>query len=203
MAGETGHSRFPVFGADLDDIRGVVHVKALHSLPPADRSVVRVEELMGEALAVPETVALEDLLFDLQATRNHLAVVVDEYGGTAGVVTLEDLVEEIVGEIADEHDADESMLTVVDRVGEWVLPGTAHPDEVEDLTGFVVPEGDYETLAGFLLDRLGFIPDAPGDLVEDEGWYLSVVEVDGLRIAQVRLVAPATDVAEADGSPRT
>jgi CBS domain containing-hemolysin-like protein len=190
QAAASGHSRFPVYGEDLDDIRGVAHVKAVHGLPLDERAATPVTAIMVDALAVPETIGLEALLFSLQEARNHLAIAVDEYGGTAGVVTLEDVVEEIVGDIADEYDAPPTDLTRVAAEGEWLLPGSLHPDEVEEATGFRMPEGDYETLAGFVLDRLGRIPEAPGDAVEDDGWTLTVTEVDGLRIAEIRLVAP-------------
>jgi CBS domain containing-hemolysin-like protein len=117
-----------------------------------------------------------------------MAVVVDEYGGTAGVITLEDVVEEIVGDIADEYDRAGAPLTTIRPAGEYVLPGTLHPDEVFDATGFALPEGDYETVAGFVLDRLGRIP-AEGDGFESGGWRIEVAEMDRLRVAFVRLVA--------------
>jgi CBS domain containing-hemolysin-like protein len=197
LAAATGHSRFPVFGEDLDDIRGVAHVKSIHGLVGAARSSAPVASIMADALAVPETIGLDDLLFTLQDTRNHLAVVVDEYGGTAGVVTLEDVVEEIVGEIADEYDAPTADLTVAPRPGEWVVPGALHADEIDDVCGFPMPDGDYETLAGFVLDRLGRIPERPGDAFVYEGWTVTVSGVEGLRVAEVRLVAPT----EADAMP--
>jgi CBS domain containing-hemolysin-like protein len=184
---QTGHSRFPVVGADLDDVRGVVHVKEVHGVPFEARATTPVADVMSPALVVPESRPLDDLLAELRRIGSHLAVVVDEYGGTAGIITLEDLLEEIVGEIDDEHDP--PRLTVVERPGEWELDGAYHPDEVFDACGFVVPEGDYETLAGFVLAALGRVPD-PGDHLEHDGWLLQVVEMDRLRVARVRLVKP-------------
>jgi CBS domain containing-hemolysin-like protein len=187
LARRTGFSRFPVYGADLDDIVGVVLVKSVHSLPHAARSTTPVRQLMGEVLAVPETRSLQALLADMRDSRNHLAVVVDEYGGTAGIITLEDVLEEIVGEIDDEYDRREPRLTEVARgFGPWSVPGTLHPDEVEDSTGFGVPEGEYETLAGFVLDRLGRIPEV-GDGFAYAGHRLEVTVMDGLRVATVRI----------------
>jgi CBS domain containing-hemolysin-like protein len=196
LSGKTGHSRFPVYGEDLDDVRGVVHVKSVHQVPLAERATTPVTSMMTDVLALPETLALEDVLFAAQESRSHLVVVVDEYGGTAGIITLEDMVEEIVGDIADEYDAPSANLTLVYREGEWLLPGTLHGDEVEEICGFVMPEGDYETIAGFVLDRLGHIPERPGDEVHHDGWTLAVAVVEGRRIATVRMVSPPADGAE-------
>src|SRR5687767_3726817 len=142
---------------------------------------------MAPAFVVPETRDLADLLADLRRMGSHLAIVVDEHGGTAGIITLEDVLEEIVGEIDDEHDRPAPQLTRVQRAGEWLLPGTLHRDEVFDTCGFSVPDGDYETLAGFVLDRLGRIPEV-GEGFEHDGWHLDVVELDGHRVATVRLL---------------
>ena len=182
----TGHSRFPVVGADLDDVRGVVHVKDVYSVLYEERGTHPVERLMVPAFVVPETRDLADLLADLRRVGSHLAIVVDEHGGTAGIITLEDILEEIVGEIDDEHDRPTPRLTRVQRPGEWLLAGTLHRDEVFDASGFAVPDGDYETLAGFVLARLGRIPEV-GEGLEHRGWQLEVVERDGHRVATVRL----------------
>jgi CBS domain containing-hemolysin-like protein len=183
---ETGHSRFPVVGADLDDVHGVVHVKDVYRVPYDERATRPLAELMVPAFVVPETRDLADLLADLRRVGSHLAIVVDEHGGTAGIITLEDILEEIVGEIDDEHDRPVPELTRVQRGGEWYLSGTLHGDEVFDACGFVMPAGDYETLAGFVLTRLGHIPEA-GEWFDHEGWHIEVVELDGRRIATVRL----------------
>jgi CBS domain containing-hemolysin-like protein len=192
LATETGHSRLPVYGADLDDIRGVVHVKSVHELPVADRATTPVETLMVDILAVPETRELEDVLFDMRRQRSHLVVVVDEYGGTAGILTLEDVLEEIVGEIDDEYDPLTPRLAIEESPGHHLLTGALHPDEVEEAIGFEVPEGEYETLAGFVLDQLGHIPE-PGEEFTYHTWRFEVVEVDRRRIATVRVTAPLAD----------
>jgi len=189
LAVTTGHSRFPVTGADLDDVVGVVHVKAVHSLDPESRARTLVGEVMTPVPAVPEARELDELLSDLREGGSQLAVVIDEHGGTAGIITLEDILEELVGEIDDEHDPEASIFTRVEARGSTVLPASLHPDEVGDSTGFEMPEGDYETLAGLVLDRLGHIPE-PGEMVTVDGWRIEVVAMDRLRIATVRLVAP-------------
>jgi CBS domain containing-hemolysin-like protein len=189
LAARTGHSRFPVEGNDLDDIVGVVHVKSVHGVGVDDRATTPVTDLMTPVLAVPESRELDELLVDLRQGGNQLAVVIDEHGGTAGIITLEDVLEEIVGEIDDEYDAAPALLTRVEAQGSTVMPGSLHHDEVEDATGFEMPEGGYETLAGLVLDRLGHIPE-PGEMVEVDGWRLEVVAMDHLRIATVRVVAP-------------
>ncbi len=187
LSTETGHSRFPIYGTDLDDVRGVVHVRRAHTVPRDQREAVRVADLMAPVLGVPESRDLDDVLVDLRRARTHLAVVVDEYGGTAGILTLEDVLEEIVGEIDDEHDRP-TDLTHVRRRGEFVVDGTYHLDEVLDLCGLELPEGEYETIAGFLLDRLGHIP-AEGESVDEGDWRIEVAAMDRRRIAEVRIAA--------------
>jgi CBS domain containing-hemolysin-like protein len=185
---ETGRSRFPVCGADLDDVVAVVHVKDVYRLPYEERAARPVTDIAGAPWVVPESADLADLLPDFRRLGTHLAIVVDEYGGTAGILTLEDVLEELVGEIDDEHDAPIRLSTLLPS-GVYELPGTLHPDEVADACGYGIPEGPYETLAGFVLDRLGRIPE-PGDGFEDGGWQVRVAEMDRLRVASVRLTAP-------------
>lgn len=190
----TGYSRFPVCGdegTDLDDVIGVVHVKDVYRVPIEQRAAATARVIMADAFVVPETRDLSSLLVDLR-TGSHLAIVVDEYGGTAGIITMEDVLEEIVGEIDDEYDAAAPAMTRVLPEGTYELPGTLHIDEVADACGFHIPEGEYETIAGFVLDRLGRIPE-PGDRVSYAGWTVEVVEMDRLRIAKVRLTAPAPE----------
>ena len=186
---ETGFSRFPVHGGDLDEIVGVGHVKDAFTIPFRARADTPITAVAVDALVVPETLDLSSLLGLLQEQATHLAVVVDEYGGTAGIITLEDVLEEVVGEIDDEHDRPSPTLTRVQRPGEWVIAGGMHPDEVFDTCGFDLPDGPYETLAGFVLDSLGRIP-VRGDHFDHDGWQLHVETMDRLRVAEVRLVAP-------------
>ena len=185
----TGLSRFPVHGGDLDHIVGVVHVKEALGLPREDRSTAALASLVRPVAMVPESKPLDDLMVELQQNAAHLAVVLDEYGGTAGIITLEDLVEEIVGDIADEHDPDSALPAVRAWRGAHVLSGRLHHDEVLEACGFVMPRGEFETLAGFALDRLGRLPDV-GDTFDHDGWQFQVSEMDGHRIASLRVVAP-------------
>jgi CBS domain containing-hemolysin-like protein len=189
LALESGHSRFPVFREGLDDIIGIAHVKDSYSVEPARRAATPVTEAMRVAMVVPESRPLEELLIEMRRQRQHLAVVIDEFGGTAGIITLEDLLEEIVGNIEDEYDPSTPQLTV-SPAGIHVVSGMLHPDEVRDVTGLEIPEGQYETLAGFLLALLDRVPEQ-GDHATYKGWELKVVEMDRRRIAQVLLVAPS------------
>ena len=190
LAARTGHSRFPVIAGHVDDVAGVVHAKSVFAVPVQDRASTPVSQLMSPVLAVPESRDLDDVLEDLRTGAGQLAVVIDEHGGTAGIITLEDVLEEIVGEIDDEHDSATPQRTRAESRGSTVLPASLHTDEVLEATGFAMPEGAYETLAGLVLDRLGHIP-VPGEIATVEGWRLEVVAVDRLRIATVRVVAPA------------
>jgi len=183
----TGHSRFPVYRVDLDDIVGVCLVKALLEVDPAQRRDVPVADLMGAPFVVPETRDLDHLLLDMRDRATSLAVVGDEYGGTAGLVTLEDLLEEIVGEIDDEYDL--SGPAPAGGARPEGLSGSLHPDEVLEACGFAMPDGEFETLAGLLLDRIGSIP-AVGDSVDIDGWAFTVTAMDRRRIATVRVVPP-------------
>ncbi|GIE80980.1 hypothetical protein Aph02nite_69300 [Actinoplanes philippinensis] len=194
VARETGHTRFPVYEVTLDVVTGVVGVNDALGVPPERRAATRVSTLAREPVYVPESLNLDKVLEVLRTAGADLAIVVDEYGGTDGVVTIEDLVEELVGEIADEHDADldetgTQELTAPGGEKTFLVDGLLREDEVHEQTGFRLPEGPYETLAGFLLARLGHIPVA-GESLEEHGWEFTVMEVDRHRIEQVRVVAP-------------
>ncbi|MDQ6754469.1 MAG: hemolysin family protein [Actinomycetota bacterium] len=191
-ARRTGFSRFPVIGDSPDDIRGVVHVKKAIAVPAAKRAGLQAGAIMTDVLRVPETIHLDSLLSELREGNLQLAVVLDEYGGTAGVTTLEDLVEEIVGEVADEHDRTKPGV-LQSATGEWYFPGLMRPDEVsEQIPGLSVPdESSYETVGGFMMAVLGRIPQV-GDLVEIDGGTLDVERMDERRIDRIRfLPAPA------------
>jgi magnesium and cobalt exporter, CNNM family len=192
----TGRSRIVVSrGGDLDDVVGVAFVADVFSIPAAERAATPVTAITRDATIVPESRDLDELLDELRADGRRLAVVVDEYGGTAGVITLEDLLEEIVGEIHDEHD-EATSLTQPRRAGGYTVDGTLHRDEVLDLAGFEMPDGEFETIAGFLLVLFDRIPDV-GERTESEGWRFEVLERDGLRVARIALAPlPARTEAE-------
>jgi CBS domain containing-hemolysin-like protein len=183
----TGLSRFPVTGEDTDDVVGVVHLKSAIAVPRERRDEVGVTELMSEPLRVPETVRLDPLLQTLRQQGFQLAVVVDEYGGTAGVVTLEDVVEELVGEVSDEHDRSRPGI-VRRRDGSYSLPGLLRPDEVRTRIDLPIPDGSaYETVGGYVMAMLGRVP-AVGDEVDLPGVVLKVERMDGRRVDRVRAI---------------
>jgi CBS domain containing-hemolysin-like protein len=186
----TGFSRFPVHRGTLDDIIGVAHVKAVLGVAVEERATTPVTRIMGEVFVVPESALLSDLLVELRDLGSHLALVVDEYGGTAGIVTLEDLLEEIVGEIDDEHDRPAPLIKAAGPEGALVVPGALHRDEARELLGLDIPEGAWETLAGFILELLGRIPDR-GEWATWDGWRFQVEDRDGLRVSTVRVVPPS------------
>ncbi|GAA4348936.1 hemolysin family protein [Microbacterium rhizosphaerae] len=190
LARRTGHSRFPVYGESMDDIVGIVHLKAAVGVPRERRPDVPAAALATEPLRVPEAVHLDAVMSELRARGYQMAVVVDEYGGTAGIVTLEDLVEEIVGEVLDEHDR--RSAGVVRGEDSLTFPGDLRPDELRDRAGVRVPEGDvYDTVGGFLMSVLERIP-MVGDEVETDGGTLKVVRMDGRRVERVEFTpAPA------------
>lgn len=191
LALSSGYSRFPVIGNDLDDVLGVVHARDALAVAGVDRATTPINTIIRSAHFTPEGRNLESLLTDLRSSGQHLAVVVDEFGGTAGIVTLEDLLEEIVGEIEDEHDQADLLAgyTSFLPVGTFVVEGSLHLDEVEAATGLMLSEGEYDTIAGFVLDHLGRIP-VVGEQVVHDRWTLEVLEMDRRRIASVKLVSP-------------
>jgi CBS domain containing-hemolysin-like protein len=184
-ARRTGYSRFPVIGDSTDDIRGVVHVKKAVAVPAERRSKLQAGAIMTDVLQVPETIHLDALLSELREGNLQLAVVLDEYGGTAGIATLEDLVEEIVGEVADEHDKVRPGV-LQSASGDWYFPGLLRPDEVtEQIPNLVVPdESAYETVGGYVMSQLGRIAKT-GDVVDAVGGTLTVTRMDGRRIDRI------------------
>ena len=212
-ARSTGHSRFPVVGKGPDDIVGIVHIKQAVSVPPERRRSVRLSEIANPATTVPDSMELDPLLTLLRDQGMQMAVVLDEYGGTDGVVTLEDLVEEIVGDIADEHDR-LSARTRERSDGTWSLSGMLRPDEVAEQTGLLLPESDdYETIGGLVHARLGRIADRGDEVVlgalpdrepDDDGQLapvpvrLTVERMQGRRVDRIVLTREPNP--QADGN---
>ncbi|GAA2441580.1 hemolysin family protein [Streptomyces glaucus] len=191
----TGLSRFPVYRGSLDSVVGTAHVKDVLAVPADQRRLVPVSQLMREPLLVPETLTVDRLL-DRLSGKHTMAVVIDEYGGTAGVATLEDIVEEVVGEVRDEHDPHETpdlapAGTDEDGHALYSADGSARLDQLAQV-GLRAPEGPYETLAGLVATALGRIP-AVGDGVDVAGWRMDVVDATGRRAARVLLRAPLGD----------
>ena len=197
LARTTGHSRFPVIGEGADDVLGIVHLRRVIAVPYERRASVPVtsSSLMTPAPRVPETMPLASLLVELRNQGSQMAVVVDEYGGTAGVVTLEDAIEEIVGDVADEHDRRRVGARSV-ASGDWLVPGWTRPDELASRTDLHVPDdGPYETLAGLVMTELGRLPRI-GDTVTTPRAALTVEAMEGRRVTRLR-VRPVADPGEA------
>jgi putative hemolysin len=200
------HSRYPVTRGSADDVIGFVHVRDLLDPKMANRSL-RVGELARQILVLPWTRPILAALADMRREGMHLAIVADEYGGTAGIVTMEDLVEELIGDIKDEYDVDEAETTV-HRGGDVEVDGLLNLDDFEDETGVELPEGPYETVAGFLMARLGRLPQV-GDAVDFAERRITVQELEGRRVGRVLVTAvrpsaeggPEATVAMAPGDP--
>ncbi|MEU4829741.1 hemolysin family protein [Streptosporangium sp. NPDC023615] len=197
LAAAMPHSRFPVYRDSYDDIVGFVHIRDLLD-PVLTGSIEPISELVPirPVKLVPTSKRLMATLSEMRKEGHHLAIVVDEYGGTAGIVTLEDLVEELIGDIRDEHDVEDEHVAL--PAGEAELEGLATLDEVASSTGVRLPDGPYETLGGFLMSSLGHLP-VLGERVEVSGFDLTVTEMDGRRVSRVRIKrnAPRQDVPDA------
>ena len=201
LARTTGHSRFPLYREDQDNIVGVVHVKKAVGVPVERRDSLEAGALMEDVLQVPETVHLDSLIVQLREGALQLAVVLDEYGGTAGITTLEDLVEEIVGEVSDEHDTN-SLDSRPLRVGngDYIFSGLLRPDEINEYINVLDIEDDpaYETMGGFMMDRLGRIPET-GDVLPLPGGTLKIEKMEQRRIDRIRYTPhPAENLADTD-----
>jgi putative hemolysin len=185
-ASSVPYSRLPVYQGSYDNVIGFVHIRDL--LGPGADGAALIDQVVRQVKFVPISKTVLSTLSEMRRDRAHLAIVADEYGGTAGIVTLEDLVEELIGDIRDEYDIGESPATRLPR-GEVEVDGLLNLDEFAEQTGIELPEGPYETVAGYVLAALGELP-SPGDSVRVPGFVISVTEMDGRRIARLR-VTPA------------
>lgn len=189
---ESGHSRFPVYVDDLDSLEGVLFVKDLFRMNE-DVTAASIERRLRKPFLVPEHRRVLDVLAEMRRRRHAFAVVIDEHGGVEGVVTVKDLVSELVGELPDEFDREpEDELVRVDP-RRWLADGACPVDRLRDELGAPVPEGDYVTVGGFLFDRFGRIP-AEGEVLEHQGWDFRVTEMDRRRIAKVVVRAPSDTI---------
>ncbi len=191
---KAGHSRIPVYNTSVDNVVGVLYAKDLLRYLRDGRTDVPLGKILRLAYFVPESKKVDELLGELQQRKVHMAIVVDEYGGTAGIVTIEDLLEEIVGEIQDEYDAEEPQVEAV-ADDEFLFDARVPLDEVNKLLKVELPAEGGDTLGGFIYSQLGKVP-AVGDTIEHENVVIEVVSVAGRRIKQVR----ATIVQPDDGS---
>jgi len=193
------HSRFPVVRGSHDEVVGFVHVRDLYGPTGSARRGIKVGDLARDVAMLPATKKVLPSLSEMRKSGHHLAVVVDEYGGTAGIVTLEDLIEELIGEIRDEYDVGDVEARRL-RGGDVEVDGLLNLDEFAEATGHELPEGPYETVAGCLMARLGRLA-RNGDAVEVDGVRLKVAKLDGRRVARVRVtVLENGDADESDGN---
>jgi len=190
-ARESGHSCFPVVADDLDDLVGVLFVNDLFRAAPrrlagevTERSTLDISRRIRQPHVVPETRQVLDVLAEMRQQHRAFAVVVDEYGGVAGVLTVKDLIEPLVGQLHDEFDSDEGPEIVRVDVNRWLIDGRTSIDEVHDRLGIALPEGEYVTIGGFLFDGFGHIP-VEGEHLSVDGWELRVVELEKRRISKV------------------
>lgn len=186
-----GYSRVPVVGDGIDDVTGLLYVKDLIRAELDGRAADKVELLLRPAHFVPETKKVSELLKEMQQQSFHMAVAIDEYGGVAGLVTLEDLIEELVGEIVDEYDVEEPLVQR-QRDGSLQVDARILIDELNDLAGLDLPEGDWDTVGGLVFDLFGRIPHE-ADTCEVDGYTLRVERVQGRRITKVRILAKETE----------
>ena len=187
MMVDRGVSRMPIYSSDIDDVRGVVHIKDLFARVQRGRGSHFVSIAQRKAVFVPETKRAADLLRELKGVPTSQVVVIDEYGGMAGIVTLEDLIEEFIGEIVDEFDAVEEPLLEPLQPGEWLVHGRIPIDEFNELIDAELPDDDWDTLGGLIFDGLGRVPEV-GESITTEGFALTVEAVEGRRITRVRAV---------------
>ena len=185
---DSGYSRFPVTGQDTDDIVGIVEVRDVFTLPVEDRELRPLSEILQPAVIVPEHRELDGVLLDLEAAESRLAVVIDEHGGTAGLITREDILEELVGDIADEYD-EPVRTTSETRDGRYVVDGRTSRGDIEEMIGLRLPRGPYETVAGFLLEQFGSVP-LVGEQLEWQGWKFEILGRENLRIAEISVERP-------------
>ena len=193
---ESGHSRFPVYEEDLDHLVGVLFVKDLFRSDAHLHDPATPIRRLRRPFLVPEGRPVLEVLAEMRQRRNAFAVVVDEYGGVEGILTIKDLVSELVGELPDEFDQPEEEDVVRVDPGRWLIAGDTPIDDVNEALDVEVPEGEYVTLGGFLFDRFGHIPEE-GEAITWDGWEFRVAEMDRRRVAKVVVRAPSGSIGEA------
>jgi putative hemolysin len=183
LAAEKSHSRYPVVRGSSDEVIGFIHVRDLIN-PTLANSQAKIQELTRAIMYLPGTKGILPALTEMRAQRQHLAIVLDEYGGTDGIITLEDLVECLIGDIRDEYDGDEEDLSSDSRTGDFEVDGLISLEELQEHSGIDIPEGPYETLSGFVMHFLGRIP-AVGDILNVNGVRISVLSMEGKRVGKL------------------
>ncbi|MGM0500995.1 MAG: hemolysin family protein [Bacillota bacterium] len=182
---QMGLSRIPVYNGTIDNIVGIVYAKDLLPLLKEDKDEMTIQKIMRPAYYVPESKKIDNLFSELKKEKIHMAIILDEYGGTAGLVTIEDLLEEIVGDIQDEYDEEDKLIEINEQ-NEAVVDGRADIDEINDELNISLPEEDYETISGFILSMLGYVPEE-GEKIEFEDLIITVVQIIQRRISKVQI----------------
>ena len=183
LAAEKSHSRYPVVRGSSDEVIGFIHVRDLID-PSLANSQAKIQELSRAIMYLPGTKGILPALTEMRAQRQHLAIVLDEYGGTDGIITLEDLVECLIGDIRDEYDGDEEDLSSESRTGDFEVDGLISLEELQEHSGIDIPEGPYETLSGYVMHFLGRIPTV-GDILNVNGVRISVLSMEGKRVGKL------------------
>ena len=183
LAAEKSHSRYPVVRGSSDEVIGFIHVRDLIN-PSLANSQAKIQELTRAIMYLPGTKGILPALTEMRAQRQHLAIVLDEYGGTDGIITLEDLVECLIGDIRDEYDGDEEDLSSESRTGDFEVDGLISLEELQEHSGIDIPEGPYETLSGYVMHFLGRIPTV-GDILNVNGVRISVLSMEGKRVGKL------------------
>lgn len=190
---ESGHSRFPVIDDNRDEVVGVLLAKdLLRFFPEGERERFDMRDIMRTAVFVPESKRLNTLLQDFRTSRNHIAIVVDEYGGTAGLITIEDILEQIVGDIDDEHDSDESASIQQHAPGRYTLDALTPVEEFNDHFATGYSDDEFDTIGGLVVNQIGHVPE-PGETVSLDGFWFRILEADSRRIRELQLVVPAEE----------
>lgn len=188
---ESGHSRLPVYNENIDHIIGILNAKDLLPLWLDGETEFDIQPILRDPFFVPETKRINDLLNELRSKKSHLAVIVDEYGGTAGIVTIEDIIEEIIGEIRDEHDIEEELF-IPQEDGSTLVNAWANLDDFEERFGVSLPREGYDTLGGFIIHLLGRVP-RKGEVIEHKGLLIKVQAGDQKKITRVLVSQPGTE----------
>lgn len=196
---DSGHSRIPVYRENVDHIIGILNAKDLLPCWLKGEEELNVENMLREPFFVPETKPIKDLLDALRARESHIAIIVDEYGGTSGIVTIEDIIEEIIGEIRDEHDVEEELF-VEQEDGSLFVSARANLADFEERLGVALPRGGYDTLGGFIIHLLGKVPDVGEEVVYD-GLAMKILRGDKKRITRVLVSRIATESESESSSP--
>ncbi len=183
---DAGHSRIPIYDGDIDHIVGILYAKDLLKTLGRPSGEIHMDTLVRSAYIVPESKTISDLLREFKARHVHMAVAVDEYGGTSGLVTIEDILEEIVGDIRDEHDAQEPEAVVRVGEGEYLFDARSHIEDVEKSLGVSLPRGDYDTIGGFVSNMSGHVP-ARGERCDFDNLDITVEEADARRVSRIRI----------------